>query len=56
MIDTDLIDQNANPTVGETTRIALAVGDIVGALKSRVTVAHTRGVKSMGWPPFHGRL
>jgi len=39
-----------------TTRVALTVGDVVGAFKSRVTVAYTRGVKKSGWPPFPGRF
>jgi putative transposase len=41
---------------GATTRVAPTVGDIVGAFKSKTTVAYIRGVKQSGWPPFGGRL
>jgi hypothetical protein len=39
-----------------TTRVAPTVGDVVGAFKSLTTVRYTRGVKTLGWPAFHGRL
>jgi len=39
-----------------TTRVAPTVGDIVGAFKSRTTVAYGRGVRQLGWPPFDGRV
>lgn len=42
------------PTDGN--RAKPAVGDIVGAFKSKTTVAYTRGVKQSGWLPFRERL
>ncbi|HWP60686.1 MAG TPA: transposase [Candidatus Acidoferrales bacterium] len=39
-----------------TARVALSVGDVVGAFKSRVTVEYTRGAKTSGWPPFRGHV
>lgn len=32
------------------------VGDMVGAFQSIVTVEYIRGVKNLGWKPFHGKL
>ena len=32
------------------------MGDVVGAYKSLTTVEYVRGVKTMGWQAFHGRL
>lgn len=32
------------------------VGDIIGAFLSIVTVEYIRGVKTMNWPPFDGKL
>ncbi len=32
------------------------VGDMIGAFKSIVTVNYIRGVKTMGWKPFNGKL
>ena len=32
------------------------MGDVVGALKSLTTVEYVRGVKTMGWQAFPGRL
>ena len=32
------------------------VGDMVGAFQSIVTVQYIRGVKTMGWTPFNGKL
>ena len=32
------------------------LGGVIGAFKSRVTVEYIRGVKSLAWPPFAGRL
>jgi putative transposase len=32
------------------------LGDIVGAFKSIVTVEYIRGVKTLGWQPFNGKL
>lgn len=32
------------------------VGDIIGAFQSIVTVEYIRGVKTMGWTPFNGKL
>ena len=45
-----------------TTRVAptqdsrYALGDVVGAFKSLTTVEYVRGVKSLGWPQFSGKL
>ena len=33
-----------------------ALGNVVGAYKSLTTVEYVRGVKTLNWPPFHGRL
>ena len=46
------------PTVPNraTTRVAPTLGDIIGAYKSLTTVEYVRGVKTMEWTPFHGRL
>lgn len=41
---------------GATTRVAPTLGDVVGAFKSRVTVEYIRGVKTLGWMAFNGRL
>lgn len=32
------------------------VGDMVGAFQSIVTVKYIRGVKTLGWQPFNGKL
>jgi len=32
------------------------VGDMIGAFQSIVTVEYIRGVKTMGWTPFNGKL
>ena len=32
------------------------LGDVIGAYKSLTTVEYVRGVKTMDWTPFHGRL
>ena len=32
------------------------LGDIIGAYKSLTTVEYIRGVKTMDWTPFHGRV
>ena len=42
--------QEITPTVKKT------VGDMVGAFQSIVTVKYIRGVKSLGWQPFDGKL
>ncbi|MDP6550045.1 MAG: transposase [Dehalococcoidia bacterium] len=39
-----------------TTRVAPTLGDVVGAYKSLTTVEYVRGVKTMGWQAFSGRL
>lgn len=39
-----------------TTRVAPTLGDVVGAFKSLTTVEYVRGVKSLGWPQFSGKL
>ncbi|HET8760925.1 MAG TPA: transposase [Nitrospiria bacterium] len=39
-----------------TTNVAPTVGDIVGAFKSLTTVRYIRGVNTLGWPAFRGRL
>ena len=40
-----------------TTRVAPTVlGNVVGAYKSLTTVEYARGVKTLNWLPFHGRL
>jgi len=39
-----------------TTRVAPTVGDMVGAFKSLTTVQYIRGVKTMGWMAFSGKL
>jgi len=41
-----------------TTRVAptKTVGDMVDAFKSKTTVEYIRGVKSLGWTPFNGKL
>ncbi len=39
-----------------TTRGAPTLGDVIGAYKSLSTVEYVRGVKTMEWTPFHGRL
>ena len=38
------------------TRAAPTLSDVVGAFKSVTTVEYIRGVKSLGWPAFEGRL
>ena len=43
--------QGIAPTVKNIT-----VGDMVGAFQSIVTVEYIRGVKTLGWPPFAGKL
>ena len=42
------------PTRGAPTSPAL--GHVVGAFKSLTTAEYGRGVRDLGWPPFHGRL
>jgi REP element-mobilizing transposase RayT len=32
------------------------VGDMIGAFQSIVTVEYIRGVKTLGWEPFNGKL
>ncbi len=32
------------------------IGDMVGAFQSIVTVEYIRGVKTLGWEPFNGKL
>jgi len=32
------------------------LGDVIGAYKSLTTVEYVRGVNTMTWPPFQGRL
>ncbi|MDN5869126.1 MAG: hypothetical protein L0H73_00150 [Nitrococcus sp.] len=48
------------PTPGQARAVAdgprLAVGSVVGAYKSLTTIEFTRGVKTLGWPPFGGKL
>ena len=44
------------PTEGNQGTNRFALGDVVGAYKSLTTVEYVRGVKTMKWPPFHGRL
>ncbi len=41
---------------GATTRVAPTLGDVVGAYKSLTTLEYVRGVKTMGWQAFPGRL
>jgi REP element-mobilizing transposase RayT len=43
-------------TNGATTRDAPTLGDIVGAFKSITTNEYIRGVKTLGWISFPGRL
>ena len=42
--------QGHAPTTGK------SVGDMVGAFQSIVTVEYIRGVKTLGWQPFNGKL
>lgn len=45
------------PKTGATTRVApTSLGVVVGAYKSSTTVEFTRGVKTLGWPSFVGKL
>ena len=50
--------QNTNrcPDHRGITRIAPTLGDIIGAYKSLTTVEYVRGVKTMRWATFSGRL
>ena len=47
-------DVGANPCGRPT--INKTVGDMVDAFKSITTVEYIRGVKTMGWTPFNGKL
>ncbi len=46
------------PATGATARVAptTTLGAVVGAYKSLTTVEFVRGVKSLGWSPFPGKL
>ena len=46
--------RESNPRA--TTRVAPTLGNVVGAFKSLTTVEYVRGVKSLGWPQFSGKL
>ena len=52
--------RDSNPRA--TTRVAptgdgrYALGDVVGAFKSLTTVEYVRGVKTLRWPQFYGKL
>ena len=46
---------------GATTRVApttdrFSLGNVIGAYKSLTTVEYVRGVNTMKWTPFNGRL
>ena len=47
---------DGHTTKRATTRVAPTLGDVIGAYKSLTTVEYVRGVKTMEWTPFHGRL
>ena len=53
IVGASLVD---TPTEGNQGTNRFALGDVVGAYKSLTTVEYVRGVKTMKWPPFHGRL
>lgn len=48
--------QSIAPTIITNDTYGKSVGDIVGAFQSIVTVEYIRGVKHLGWQPFHGTL
>ena len=56
----EMVAQNANgQTNRATTRVAptgKTIGDMMDAFKSITTVEYIRGVKTMGWEPFDGKL
>jgi putative transposase len=57
--DTHVIGTGATTSSARaTTRVAptTSLGAVVGAFKSITTVEFVRGVKTLGWPPFSGRL
>lgn len=49
--DQDRAATRVAPTPGR-----VALGDVIGAYKSLVTVEYIRGVQELNWPPFDGRL
>lgn len=49
--------QGIAPTIAPTDTVKnKTVGDMVGAFQSIVTVEYIRGVKTLGWEPFNGKL
>lgn len=51
-----IIVTNTPAEDGATTRVAPTLGDVIGAYKSLTTVAYGRGVNTLRWTPFQGRL
>ena len=49
-------DPRATTRVAPTGDRRYALGDVVGAFKSLTTVEYVRGVKTLRWPQFHGKL
>ncbi len=49
-------DHAMNTGRSATTRVAPALGSVVGAFKSLTTVQYIRSVRTRGWNPFRGRL
>jgi len=63
IVGASLVDAHDGMTTTEgattrraTTRVAPTLGDIVGAFKSITTNEYIRGVKTLGWQSFPGRL
>ena len=54
--DTSGNDPRATTRVAPTGDRRYALGDVVGAFKSLTTVEFVRGVKTLRWPQFHGKL
>ena len=56
-----VVEDTAIKFNGATTRVApttdrFSLGNVIGAYKSLTTVEYVRGVKTMKWTPFYGRL
>jgi len=49
-------DQGRAATRAAPTGGRVALGGVVGAYKSLVTLKYVQGVKELGWTPFDGRL
>ena len=54
--DTSGNDPRATTRVAPTGDRQYALGDVVGAFKSLTTVEYVRGVKTLRWPQFSGKL